>query len=59
MLQSGYSMLYYILGAQLFLQPQIIHETEHILRHNFFCPCVYLTVNATVTILTMTNARGV
>ena len=43
MLQSDYHMLYYILGAQLFLQPQIIPEREHTLCHSFFFAPVYIS----------------
>jgi len=44
---SGSAMFYYVLDAQLFLQPRLVHYTEHILLMiNCFFPLTARTTTA-------------
>ena len=54
---SGSAMLYYVLDAQLFLKPRLVHYTENILLMvNCFFP---LITRATTVFLTELRAKFV
>ena len=39
MVPSGYAILHFILDAQLFLQPQLLHHKERTHTVASYCPC--------------------